>query len=343
MKSDGTGLRLLFITQLVDPQHDDLGFVHDWISEFRKFGYSVEVICLQADGIDRGYKVFTLGKGSNNRRFSWTLKFCWLSLRLRYDRVFVHMNPIYFSLMGWYWRLARIPSYLWYTHYSDHVHLKIASRVSNRMFAATDQSMPQYRKNPRRVIVGHGIDTKFWRLNNTERRSLRPETHLLMVHRLSRSKRVELGIQALAFLPQVYTLTIVGRAIDSGYFQELQDLIIRLGLERRVEFVGPKTSVELKQIYPQFSVMINMAPETIDKTMLEALRMGVSLLTTSANAIAIGEPALGVGETPIDLAQAVLDRNWSKLEKQTLANLVESKHSLEKLVRSMSYYVGPGI
>lgn len=336
-------MRMLFVTQKVDPSHDDLAFVIQWVDEFRRQGYEVEVACLESVGSDYDFPVHSLGKEHGKSRLTWAAQFARLASQRKYDRVFVHMNPVYFTLMGWYWRLTKTPSYLWYTHYTDHIHMKLASVESTRMFAATDQSMPQYRDNPKRVITGHGIDTNFWSLDAVPDRDRLPPNRLLMVHRLSRSKRVEMGIAALRHLPPEYELTIVGKAIDPGYFDELMGLVNSLGLEERVDFRGPLEMRDLRDLYAQHSLMINMAPETIDKTVLESMRMGVVPLTTPENAKAIGDPRLGVEESSQSIASAILAEDWRRLDTGALASLVEERHGLERLVRKMRSYIDAGV
>jgi len=336
-------MRMLFVTQRIDPLHDDLGFVPQWIGEFQAQGYDVEVACLQGDGQEHEFLVHDLGKGRNRLRASWAANFMKVASQGRFDRVFIHMNPVYFSLMGWSWHLRRVPSYLWYTHYTDHIHMKIAARTSRRMFAATEQSMPQYRGNPKRVITGHGIDTSFWNLGAVSDLPGREEKHLLMVHRLSRSKRVEIGIAALSELPEDYRLTIVGSAIDPEYFDELRKLVTSLGLDDRVEFRGPMTMRQLRQTYAGHSLMINMAPETIDKTVLEAIRMGTIPLTTRANALAVGDARFGAPEDPSGLAEAISRGEWRTIDSSKAAAMVEQRHGLARLVTSMRRYIDEGI
>jgi glycosyltransferase involved in cell wall biosynthesis len=330
-------MKMLLITQKIHEEDDDLAFVTQWVDELIAQGVDVEVICLELVEFDGRFKVHSLGKESGTGVLLRSWRFVRLITTLRYDSVFVHMNPEYFTLGGWFWWLSKKQSYLWYTHYTDHIHLKIASLVSRKMFAATKQSLPQYEGNPKKVVTGHGVDVGYWGAPN----ECKDERKMIMVHRLSRSKRVELGIQALCFLPESYTLDIYGRPIDPGYFDELKKIVNEKGLENRVRFYGPVPMAELRSKYPQHRIMINMASETIDKTMLEAMCNGVFPVTTSANMEAIGiETRLG-DETPENIAQFISNHSFQKYSPSELKQIVAEGHSLKSLVSKLIAEIQP--
>src|SRR3989344_528131 len=108
---------LLFITQKIHQDDDDLAFVILWIKEFIRQGVNVQVICLEkgdfsAFGGDTPFPVYSLGKELGYGKLRRALRFLKLIFTLKYNRVFVHMNPEYFTLGGWYWWLKRKPMYL---------------------------------------------------------------------------------------------------------------------------------------------------------------------------------------------------------------------------------------
>lgn len=323
--------KLLFITQKIDEQDDDLAFVAQWVDEFIFQGLQVEVICLEKGEFDDRFPVHSLGKEKGFGLIKRTLLFFKYIFSVKYDSVYVHMNPEYFTLGGWYWFLRRIKMYLWYTHYTTHIHLKLAGFFCEKMFAATKQSLPQYNSSSKKVVTGHGVDVAYWHRNNL----CQNPKKMIMVHRLSRSKRVEMGIKALAFLPQEYTLTIYGRPIDKDYFQELQDLVKSSNLVNRVEFKGPVPMPELRNVYQNYRIMINMASETIDKTMVEAMCNGVFPLTTTPNMKAIGLDYLLPLEEPEKIAEFILDHIDNLPTQDDMVSLVIKKHSLSRLVKKM--------
>lgn len=329
-------MQLLFITQKIDQEDDDLAFTILWIKEFIKQGFDVSVICLEKRSFDGSFPVYSLGKERGSSVPMRIVRFLKYIFTLKYDYVFVHMNPEYFTLGGLWWVIRGVPTYLWYTHYTMTPHLFLAGLFSRKLFAATTQSLPQYNRDPKKVVLGHGIDTSFW----GEIQELKRNSHnLLAVHRLSRSKRLELIIETLALLSKEYTLTVYGRVIDQKYFEELKKLIEKRNLADRVYFMGPVPMYELRAIYQRYRLMMNMASETIDKTMLEALFLGVYPVTTPRNAQAIGLKVYPKNESPQELARFIESGEWSAVSQSEGRVLVEQRHNLTLLVRKISLHI----
>jgi len=333
--------KLLFITQKIHKNDDDLAFTILWIQEFIRQGLDVEVICLEKRDFDDSFPVYSLGKEEGIGKIGRVFRFLKYIFTLKYDAVFVHMNPEYVTLGGWFWFLKRKPLYLWYTHYTMHIHLFLTGILSKRMFAATKQSLPQYDNSKKKVITGHGIDIDFWDIKNLEKQE-KKEKELLTVHRICRSKRLEIVIKALQFLDKDYTLTIYGRDVQKDYYQELQDLVKDLALEKRVRFMGPVPMEELKDVYYKHRLMLNMASETIDKTMLECMLFGLFPVTTAGNSKAIGLPIYPKNDTPEALAEFIQAAEWKKYGEAYLKNMVKEKHSLAALIQRMGDYIKNG-
>lgn len=333
-------MQLLFITQKIDQSDDDLAFTILWVKEFIKQGFDVSVICLQKGSFDDSFPVYSLGKEEGRGKLVQIWRFLKLIFTLKYKRVFVHMNPEYFTLGGWWWFLRGTPSYLWYTHYTMTLHLWLAGIFTKRLFAATSQSLPQFEGSSKKVIPGHGIDIEFWK-DSIPVVAANPH-NLLSVHRISRSKRLELVIKALALLPKDFTLAVYGRPIDSEYFKELKMLIEKEGLIKRVQFMGPVPMYELRSVYSKYRLMVNMASETIDKTMLEGMVYGIFPVTTKGNSEAIGLDMYPESDSPKDLAEFILSENWMEYDKERLLDLVQKKHSLPALVGKMGDFIKDG-
>ncbi len=209
------------------------------------------------------------------------------------------------------------------------------------MFAATAQSLPQYNHSSKKVVLGHGIDIDFWTKNNSSAERL-PVAELVSVHRICRSKRIEIGILALKFLPVDYRLTIYGRDVEKDYFAELKQLVKDNNLEARVNFAGPVPMAELKNIYGRYRLLVNMASETIDKTMLEAMLFGLYPVTTKGNSQAIGLPVYPADDEPETIAHFILDQTWAAYGQNELLAIIKDKHSLPALVKNMADYIRAG-
>ncbi len=337
------GVKILFITERINEQDDDLAFVIEWIEEFRRQGFEVEVICLYRGFFNGSFAVHSMGKERRFGKLHQLARLLWFIVSLKYDRVFVHLSPVYLTAGSWWWFVTRKPVYLWYTHYAMTIHVRIAALIAKRMFAATPQSLPQYNGNPKKTIVNHGIPVDFWVPPEGHLEAEGDPYHLVSIHRLSRSKRLELVIEALALLPSPYHLSVFGRPLEEAYFIELKELTKKLNLDSRVVFHGPVPMAELRQVYPRHRLMINMAYETIDKTMIEGMLYGMYPITTKANAVAIGLISGVEEDTPEAIAAFILSGAWKTPSRRELREHVVKNHSLPALIERMSAYIRKGI
>src|SRR3989344_2158348 len=266
-------LKLLFITPKIEERHDDLAFASLWAKAFADAGYEVPVIAGDVVSHSLPFPVLSVGHAQGGSWLRSFLRFQKLILTLKYDRVFVHMNTRWLAAGAWYWWMRRIPVYLWFTHYTRTVSFRIGEICLKRMFAATKESLPQFEGDPRKIVTGHGIDTRFWDVPELSDSEREPATHLLCVHRISRSKRFEMVLKTLAHLPPEYHVTHYGKpqdpSQDPAYAAEIDGLVSLLGLKNRVRFIGAIQMPELRKVYPRFRAFINLVPRTIDKSALE--------------------------------------------------------------------------
>lgn len=330
-------MRLLFITQKLHGQ-DAFGVL--WIREFIRQGFEVSVICLEGSEEKFEFPVYSLGKESGSSRRQSILHFEQLLTSLPYDRVFIHMAPVWYVLGFWWWSIRRVPTYLWYTHYKMQLGVKLFGWFGTRFFCATEQSLPQFNGSPKKTVVGHGIDLTFW----TKRLNVCTNPHrLLVVHRLSRSKRLELSIRALTLLDSSFTIDVYGIEAEADYAAEMKALVNELRLQSRVTFHGTIPMEKLPEVYCNHRLILNMASETIDKTMLEAMTCGCYPVTTSENAKAIGIPASPTSDTPEAIAAFISTyANSAPLDADATYKIVSERHSLQGLVEKMSAYIRSG-
>ena len=340
----GTRLKLLFITPKIDEAHDDLAFASLWARGFQDAGFDVEVICTNLGAYTQPMPVHSLGGEKGASRLLQFFRFQRLITALEYDRVFVHMTPRWLGAGTWLWLLRRVPTYLWFTHYTRTLSLKIGEHVVKRMFCATKDSLPQYEGDVRKVVTGHGIDTAFWNVPELPDAQREPATHLLAVHRISRSKRFELVLKALALLPSEYRLTHYGRpqdpTQDPAYAEEIERLTKELNLADRVTYMGSVPMPSLRSVYPRFRTFINMVPRTIDKTALEAMFAGLTPILSPDQSDAIGWPEHPVDETPESIAAFITGMRI--VPAAELRAVVERGHSLKALIEKMAVYIRPG-
>lgn len=330
-------MRLLFITQKLHGQ-DAFGVL--WIRAFIKQGYDVEAICLEGNAASYEFPVHSLGKERGATRLQSILRFERLIVSLRYDRVFIHMAPVWYALGFWFWLIRGIPVYLWYTHYTMQLGVRLFGLFGRRFFCATPQSLPQYRSSPKKVVVGHGIDLAYW----PQRPNVATDPfRLLVVHRLSRSKRLELVLLALSILDAAYTLDIYGIEAEADYTEEMKYLTTFLKVQDRVTFHGTIPMEQLPEVYARHRWILNMASKTIDKTMLEAMTCGCYPVTTPDNADAIGIPEAPINDRPEAIAFFI--ERWHDrlpLSADAMYQVVKERHSLTSLIAAMDSYIRAG-
>ena len=135
-------MKLLIVTQKVDINDSNLGFFHRWIEEFAKHYERVEVICLEKGKYNFSRNVFvsSLGKEDGRGRIFRLIRFLHLVNILRYDRVFVHMNPEYVILGGPIWHILGMKVAFWYTHKAVNLRLRLAVRIADVIFSASRES-----------------------------------------------------------------------------------------------------------------------------------------------------------------------------------------------------------
>ncbi len=316
-------MKLLICTQAVDSKDPVLGFFVRWIEEFAKHCEQVTVICLRKGeySLPANVRVFPLGGENKLSRGYKLLRGAW-RFRDNYDTTLIHMNPEYLVAAGWLWRVLGKKTALWYTHKNVDFKLRIAVLFAQVIFTASKES---FRLRSKKVqVVGHGIDTDFF---SPDANSPRGDT-ILSAGRLSASKRNDLIVRAMPFVPQ--DLWIAG---DGPEADTLQDLARKLQVAGRVHFLGAKTQSELRELYRKAGVFAHTSETgSLDKVVLEALLCGLPTVTTSEAYKALLEPfGLYAGDTsPTLLAGAI--RNAVGADVTPLTQKVREEHSLATLI-----------
>jgi len=279
-------MRLLVVTQKVDAQDDVLGFFHEWLRRFAARCETVEVICLQEGPheLPANVRVHSLGKEKGLGKLRRTLRlyrYLW-RLRGRYDAVFVHMNPEYLVLAGWWWRLAGKHTLLWYSHRNVDLKLRVAAFFADVIASSAATSFRL--KTDKLRVTGHGIDTGFFK---PAAGPSRERWRLVSVGRITPIKRLTTAIEALAALRAGgidAELQLVGQAGpgDRAYEQDLKRQVKALSLEPYVQFAGPVPYGKMPEVYKNADVSVNLAPTGgLDKAVLESMAAGLPTLVSN--------------------------------------------------------------
>lgn len=336
--------RPLVICQAVDADATALGFFVGWLAELSR---QVERLAVIGQSVGRhdlpsDVVVGSMGKEQGISKIR-QLSNLWSFLRRELpaaDAIFVHMSPEY-ALVAW--PLAaffRKPIVLWYAHRSVTWRLRLATWLCDRVLTIATGS---FLLNSGKVqALGHGIPTGLFTPGAPVR-----EPWLLSVGRITRIKRLEVMIEALASLrPSVpaATLTLVGDEVtadDRTYRRELGELAERLGVSGAVIWAGKTRYVDLPAVYRMHALHLNLAPTgALDKAVLEAMSCGVPVVVANRNfAETFGHDAerLIVETEPRAVAIRLegLLKNPDAGLPTRLRAAVEAKHSLQALIRGI--------
>ncbi len=327
-------MKLLIVTQVVDPTHPILGFFHRWIEVMAARCERIHVVCLEAGAhtLPPNVTVHSLGKERGSGRLRYLgrfFKYVW-QLRREYDTVFVHMNQEYVLLAGTIWKLLGKRILFWRNHYAGSFLTSLSALFCDRIFYTSHNSYTSRFKKAERMPIG--IDEELF----SEHPSERVKDSLLYVGRIAPSKNVDLILRALHEIlthkPHT-TLTIVGPIGDELYMKSLQALITEGSLP--VTFLGSVPWKELPQLYSRHELCINMSPPGMfDKVIGEALLCGADILTTNRDLKEVlGERVIESSNEAI--AQFVNRFEYSKETVERLRREVISQHSLKTLVQNV--------
>lgn len=146
--------------------------------------------------------------------------------------------------------------------------------------------------NPEPLKIPNGIDTEFFAPlpQSTARLNLNLENECLIitfVGRLIFAKGVQDLIVAFQPLAEQFSdlrLLIVG---DGPFRENLQQQTAKLGLERKIQFLGEKNKSEIREILAASDIFVNPSySEGLPTSVLEAAAMGLAIVATNVGGTA---------------------------------------------------------
>ena len=281
--------RLIFVTQLIDPDDPVMGFV---VPQVRSLAAHVDVLVIAnevravPDGL--GAEVITLGKERGRSKGARGLRYVSaIESELRRTRplaVLAHMGPIYACLAAPLTRIYRVPLILWFAHPANTLRLRVAERLSDAVLTSFPGSYP--RPGPKVEAIGQAIDTEAFAWSSPTPRD-RGSLRLLALGRTSPVKGYDVMIRALAAtrLDGVSAeLRIVGpsdTAPDRRHRAELQALAESCA-PGAVRFDDGVPRAEVAALLREADVLLNAtASGSADKVVLEAMAVGRPVLASS--------------------------------------------------------------
>jgi len=111
------------------------------------------------------------------------------------------------------------------------------------------------------------------------------EYDILFVGRLTKAKGVDILIKAIKILKEKYQKEIKADIVGKGYLEEeLKELVIKLGIEKEIEFLGVRRDIEKLMKSTKLFVLPSRW-EGLPLTILEAMSSGAGIIATKVGGI----------------------------------------------------------
>jgi glycosyltransferase involved in cell wall biosynthesis len=264
--------RIVFATQVVDPEDPNLGAV---VGMIRALAQRVDEVVVLADRAVAGTlpdncRVHAFGAGSKSgrgRRFVAGLS---RELKPKPIAFVAHSVPLYAILAAPLVRPRGIPLLLWFTHWKRSRTLVLAERLSTTVLTVERRSFPL--DSPKVVAIGHGIDTDVFACLEREPGS---RLRAVALGRTSPAKGLETIARACEFAG--VELEVYGPSITDEERAE-RDRLIGLGVGMR----GPVPYSEVRELLASRDVLINnMREGALDKIVYEAAATCMPVLASN--------------------------------------------------------------
>jgi glycosyltransferase involved in cell wall biosynthesis len=253
-------LRLVFVTQSVDPGHPALAAT---IPKVRALAARVDELVVlaqsgRADGLPANVDVRTFGASSRPAR-GWRFA-RELARALPADAVVAHMIPLYVLLAAPLVRPRRTPLVLWYTHWKATAKLRAAARLATAVVSVDRRSFPLDSAKVR--PIGHGIDVDEFPCTD---RPAHDGLRVLVLGRYSPAKGIETILRA-AQMVDVVEVELHGAALNELERNHRQSLK-RFGFD--LGDAVPRSQVP--DLFARADVLVNnMEAGAPDKVVYEA-------------------------------------------------------------------------
>ena len=273
-------------------REDYLGVeVFRYRNQFRLMRYCISL------GMIKGFRDFDLIHSHNYRNFQADLGLFFSKLKRKPFILSTHGSLLGYKryLEG---KLSRLP-YIFYDLLTFKLTAKEADLVVVSSQVEYEDAIKFGIKEERLRLVPVGIDIK--RYEGTGSNKKKDSVTLLFVGRIARNRRVENLIMALKEINDGVKLTVVGSEEKTssvsrgGYLEELIALARKLGVEKRVQFVGPKFDDALVECYCSADIFVCASQyESFGQPLLEGAAAGLPIISTP---VGVAKELVRNGET----------------------------------------------
>ncbi len=282
--------RLVFVTQVLDPQDARLGVVPAYLEALAEQVDDLVVIANEVKAVPPSLegKAFSLGKERQYSRLRRTFRYETAVSRALFQPgptvLLAHMCPVYLNLAAPLAHASKSRTMLWYAHPADTPRLRLAERLADAIVTTSHDSYP---RSSRKVhVIGQGIDTAPFAYSppSTDGSKLR----ILSVGRIAPEKGLTTLVNAAAIARRKgieIDVRIVGPATlpeEQRHHLELEALIDRLDLRSVVSVEPPVKYQDMPALLAEATVVVSTSRDgSADKTVFEAAASGRPVLAAS--------------------------------------------------------------
>jgi len=276
-------MRLVFVTQLVDPADPNLGAT---VAKIRALAARVDEVVVLADhavpdALPTNCVVRLFGstlRAGRGARFELALA-RELLRRPRPAALVAHMCPIYAVLAAPLCRPTGVRVLLWFTHWRRSRLLELAERVSSSVITVESRSFPL--SSSKVVPIGHGIDLAEFACVE---RPARTPLSLLALGRTSPAKGLETVVRGVALVRDV-RLEVRGPSLtpeERAHRHALERLVGELGVGDRVVLRDAVGRAEVPALLARADGLVNnMRAGATDKVVFEAAATCLPVLASN--------------------------------------------------------------
>ena len=345
--------KVLVLNISTDSKNTSLGFAISWLNAFAKKFDEVHVISLSKGSDDELEKNVTVYSVDNELgRISKIINLYKLINKLtksnKYEFCLSHMSSLMVIISSPILKMRKIKSIFWYTHkgptdFLKKIFLLKASIYSNRIITASKNSFPYKRffNNKRKLhVIGHAIkfDDFFRKIHSFD------EKDFVIISRISKSKKIDESISGFLNSEKgsSHKLSVIGGPLSSEDEKYYQNLKLKYASHENISFLGSMPHKNLINEISDFSFHINNTEEGFyDKSVLETMSHGLVNFYSNSDyddllpeeyrdkfkfdgtPESLSKKITDIGNLKIDEINKIINFSQSKLEKQSVNNLVE--------------------
>ena len=345
--------KVLVLNISTDSKNTSLGFAISWLNAFAKKFDEVHVISLSKGSDDELEKNVVVSSVDNELgRISKIINLYKLINKLtksnKYEFCLSHMSSLMVIISSPILKMRKIKSIFWYTHkgptdFLKKIFLLKASIYSNKIITASKNSFPYKRffNNKRKLhVIGHAIkfDQFFRKIDSFD------EKDFVIISRISKSKKIDESISGFLNSEKgsSHKLSVIGGPLSSEDEIYYQNLKLKYASHKNISFLGSMPHKNLINEISDFSFHINNTEEGFyDKSVLETMSHGLVNFYSNSDydnllpeeyrdkfkfdgtPESLSNKITDIGNLKIDEINKIINFSQSKLEKQSVNNLVE--------------------